>query len=83
MRNLLLIGLALLLAVPAFAVQYVCYSWEDGGTVIATYGANLVGDRECLRRAERCLWRWLHRARHVHGVHIPGAYDGSALPARG
>lgn len=42
MRNLFLIGLVLLIAVPALAVQY-CYSWEDGGTVLATYGANLVG----------------------------------------
>lgn len=43
MRNLLLIGLVLLLAVPVVAVQNVSYSWEDGGTTLCNYGANLVG----------------------------------------
>jgi hypothetical protein len=36
MRNLLLIGFVLLLAVPAFALT-VSYGWEDGGTVLAYY----------------------------------------------
>jgi hypothetical protein len=40
MRNLLLIGFVLLLAVPAFAVVTVTYGWEDGGTVLGMSPAN-------------------------------------------
>jgi hypothetical protein len=43
MRTLFVIVAALLCVTPAFAVQHVCYSWEDGGTVLCTYGSNLVG----------------------------------------
>lgn len=43
MKTLFVIAVALLCVTPAFAVQNLCYSWEDGGTVLCTYGANCVG----------------------------------------
>ncbi len=43
MRYLILIAALALLAVPAHAQVTSYYSWEDGGTIIGSYGSNLVG----------------------------------------
>ena len=42
MRYLILIAALALLAVPAHAQVSSYYSWEDGGTILGSYGSNLV-----------------------------------------
>jgi hypothetical protein len=43
MRYLILLAVLSLVAVPAAAQVSCCYSWEDGGTILGSYG-NLVDD---------------------------------------
>lgn len=40
MKYLLTLAIVALIAMPAWADQTLCYSWEDGGTVLSQYGAN-------------------------------------------
>ncbi len=42
MKKLLILAIVVLFATPALAVQTLNYSWEDGGTILGSYG-NLVG----------------------------------------
>ncbi len=38
MKKLLIIAIVVLFATPALAVQTLNYSWEDGGTILTSYG---------------------------------------------
>jgi hypothetical protein len=42
MRALLVIAAIAIVALPATAQVTCCYSWEDGGTVLGVYGANVI-----------------------------------------
>lgn len=77
MRNLLLIGLVLLLAVPAFATQYLCYSWEDGGTVLASYGTNCVGIANVSGPQNGVYGTGSAAPGGSTAFTCPGAYDGT------
>ena len=42
MRTLLVIAAIAIVALPATAQVTCCYSWEDGGTVLGSYGVNAI-----------------------------------------
>ncbi len=42
MQKLVILAIVLLFVTPAFAQQTLNYSWENGGTILGQYGANLV-----------------------------------------
>lgn len=69
MNKLFLIAIMMLIAVPAVAQQTVCYSWEDGGTILGSYGnlvdaVNVSGPQTGSQGSE------------LPDYTCPGAYDG-------
>lgn len=77
MKTLFAIAIALLCVTPAFATQYLCYSWEDGGTVLATYGTNLVGVANVSGAQNGVYGTGSAAPGGSTAFTCPGAYDGT------
>jgi hypothetical protein len=69
MRAIVAIAALAVFALPAAAQIQCCYSWEDGGTVLGTYGANAV---DCTN----VTGLQVGVQGTAGGVTVAGAYDG-------
>lgn len=75
MRALVIVAALSLLALPAAAQITCCYSWEDGGTILGSYGANLVD-------ATNVTGIQVGVQGSAVGITCPGANDGLVIEGR-
>jgi hypothetical protein len=69
MRALVVIAALAVFALPAAAQISCCYSWEDGGTILGSYGSNAVDDTNVTGVQTGVQGT-------APGITCPGAYDG-------